>query len=58
MILYSSKDGLPHTIVNSVVIDKKGIVWTGTRYGISSYDGFSWKTFTKADGLSLSLLTK
>jgi len=47
------QDGLSHRIVNSIYQDKNGLIWIGTENGIDRYDGFEFKSWTKAkDGLA------
>ncbi len=41
----------PNYIV-ALVVDRAGVVWAGTwGGGLSRFDGSSWRTFTKSDGL-------
>ncbi|HMB70454.1 MAG TPA: two-component regulator propeller domain-containing protein, partial [bacterium] len=48
---YSETDGLPSTVVRSVVQDPSGLIWIATRAGIASYDGARWTRHTVAEGL-------
>ena len=48
---FSTKDGLPSTVVTSFAEDKEGNLWMGTHEGICRFDGKSIKRFGKADGL-------
>jgi len=37
--------------VNAIYQDKEGAIWFGTGGGVSRFDGNSWTTYTKEDGL-------
>lgn len=39
---YSHADGLPDDSITSIVQDKFGFVWVGTREGLCRYDGYSF----------------
>ena len=41
----TSKDGLPHQQVETMVFDGFGRLWVGTRNGLAFYDGYSFRTF-------------
>jgi ligand-binding sensor domain-containing protein len=45
-------DGLAHNIVFSVLEDRSGNLWFGTRDGVSRYDGATWKTFPTPGGVA------
>lgn len=38
-------NGLSHNTIYSIIQDKHGFIWTGTRYGLNRYDGFEFKVF-------------
>ena len=42
-------DGLVHDVVASVACDDSGIVWVGTYFGLSTYDGRKWLNFMDHD---------
>ncbi len=42
-------DGLVHDVVASVACDDSGIVWIGTYFGLSTYDGRKWLNFMDHD---------
>ena len=42
---YSSSNGLSQSEVQSVIEDKYGFIWIGTRYGLTRYDGKEFRTF-------------
>ncbi len=48
---YTVDDGLPHSVVYSILQDKKGFFWFATDNGISKYDGETFTNFSVADGL-------
>ncbi|NIM16474.1 MAG: PAS domain S-box protein [Candidatus Aminicenantes bacterium] len=48
---YSISDGLASPVINGITQDKKGIMWFATLKGVTSYDGMTWKNYSKADGL-------
>ena len=51
--VYSSDEGLVNNHVQAIAKDNTGIVWIGTKEGVSSFDGKeSWKSYTVKDGLS------
>jgi hypothetical protein len=50
---YFTKDsGLAHNHIESVLRDKRGLLWVGTHEGVSTYDGVRWKSYKKTDGLA------
>ena len=53
---YTILEGLPSTSITSIVQDKQGFMWFGTRDGLSRFDGFDFENFYKnpADSTSLS----
>jgi len=47
---YQTNDGLSHNSVRSIIQDKKGFIWVGTRSGLNRFDGYTFKTYkNKAD---------
>lgn len=40
---YQVDDGLLHNAVTSVIQDKNGMIWVGTRAGLNRFDGYSFK---------------
>ena len=42
---FSLKDGLSQSSVLSILQDKKGFLWFGTRDGLNRYDGYTFKTY-------------
>ncbi len=49
---YDTKDGLAGSTVYSVTQDRDGYLWFSTEYGISRFDGKSFKNFTTDNGLT------
>ncbi|MEM7584181.1 MAG: ATP-binding protein [Acidobacteriota bacterium] len=49
---YTVDDGLPSAHVRDVTQDEGGRIWFATRSGIARYDGFDWRTYNLADGLT------
>ncbi len=37
--------GLSHSTVHSVIEDRRGFIWIGTRYGLNRFDGYDFKVF-------------
>jgi signal transduction histidine kinase len=50
---YTTREGLAQMQVMSVLEDSRGILWVGTKGGLSRYDGQRFKNYRKADGDSL-----
>lgn len=48
--------GLPHQQVESIVQDKQGNIWIGTRNGLCRYDGYEMKTYYHQDNNPHSLI--
>ncbi len=51
---YTIREGLAQMQVLSLLKDSRGILWVGTKGGLSRYDGQKFKNYRKADGDSLS----
>jgi len=55
-VMYTQKfglsDGLSSTKITHFFQDSRGIVWFGTDYGLNSYDGAQFKSYTKIEGLA------
>lgn len=48
---FTTKEGLPHSVVFRITQDKRGFLWFSTDNGISAYDGSSFKNYTTKQGL-------
>lgn len=44
---FDTKDGLSQSSVSSILCDKKGFLWIGTRNGLNRYDGFNFKIYNQ-----------
>ncbi|MBZ4190416.1 histidine kinase [Niabella sp. 3A5MI-3] len=42
---YQVDDGLVHNAAMSIIQDKKGLIWIGTRGGLSRFDGYTFKSY-------------
>ncbi len=49
---YNRIDGLSHHTVQDIYCDSEGVMWFGTRVGISRYDGQRFVNLTTEDGLA------
>lgn len=44
---YDLQNGLSNRQVNCIHKDRRGMLWIGTQYGLNSYDGYSFKFYTR-----------
>lgn len=42
---YQTDEGLAHNSVTSVIQDRNGMMWIGSRGGLNSFDGYTFKTY-------------
>ncbi len=49
---FVQKDGIADNTVFSLLLDRSGTLWIGTRGGLTSYDGQRFRSYTTADGLA------
>ncbi|HYN41646.1 MAG TPA: two-component regulator propeller domain-containing protein, partial [Thermoanaerobaculia bacterium] len=49
--IYGVADGLKYSQVFCVAEDRDGMIWVGTSYGVSRYDGRKFESLTSRDGL-------
>lgn len=49
---FGLSDGLSSTKITHFFQGSRGIVWFGTDYGLNSYDGAQFKSYTKIEGLA------
>ena len=47
----NNNNGLPSNTVYDINQDENGLIWIATDYGLSRFDGLSFKNFTISDGL-------
>src|SRR5210317_769320 len=50
------ENGLSHNEVTSIVQDKDGFIWIGTRGGLNRYDGYEFEIYNQIPGDSNSLV--
>lgn len=48
---FTTKDGLPHRVVNSIAQDQRGFIWLGTPQGLARFDGHGFMTLTTSEGM-------
>jgi len=48
---YNVNDGLPSSEIYDITQDTLGNIWLGTSYGVSRFNGYSFRNFTTNDGL-------
>ncbi|MHB1107728.1 MAG: sensor histidine kinase, partial [Lutibacter sp.] len=48
---FTTNNGLPSNTIYDIVQDEHGFIWFATDYGISKFDGTTFKNFTINDGL-------
>ncbi len=48
---YTLETGLNTNYINDVIQDKQGRMWFATEYGVSVYDGYTWKNYSDKDGI-------
>ena len=56
--LLSDADGLPSSVVYSIDQDQRGFLWMATAYGLSRYDGHTFKNYFVEDGLVNNLIKR
>ena len=49
--VYGVADGLKYSQIFCVAEDREGMIWAGTSYGVSRYDGRRFENLTSRDGL-------
>lgn len=49
---YTMRDGLPGMAVQSIFKDSKGLLWIGTKTGLCTYDGKSFRIFKPSEGMT------
>ncbi|MDO9039273.1 MAG: two-component regulator propeller domain-containing protein [Lutibacter sp.] len=48
---FTTNNGLPSNTIYDIVQDENGFIWFATDYGVSKFDGLTFKNFTVTDGL-------
>ncbi len=48
-------DGLPHNSISDIYKDRQGFVWLCTWYGLSRFDGYSFRNYRTVPGDSAPL---
>lgn len=48
---FTTNNGLPSNTIYDIVQDENGFIWIATDYGVSKFDGITFKNFTVTDGL-------
>ena len=56
-ILYTLKDGLSNSLINSICQDGEGFIWIATDYGLNRFDGLSFKVFNLTNSRSQTIRT-
>lgn len=49
---FTTLNGLPSSQIYQVIEDKKGYLWFATDHGVARYNGYEFKVFSSAEGLS------
>ena len=49
---FTTLDGLPSSQIYQVIEDRKGYLWFATDHGVARYNGYEFKVFSSAEGLS------
>ncbi len=49
--IYGPKNGLASSVVNHILVDKKGYIWFATQGGLSRFDGKNFQNFSSKNGL-------
>jgi len=42
--VFTDRDGLPQNAITSIVFDREGVLWVGTKDGAAHYNGRTWTT--------------
>ncbi len=45
---WTQRDGLPHNVVEAMLVDRAGYLWLGTQEGLVRFDGARFKVFDRA----------
>src|SRR5665647_496242 len=55
---YTSDDGLPQLETMGAMQDSRGYIWMNTRNGLAQFDGHSFTSFYRKDGLPSNIVTQ
>jgi signal transduction histidine kinase/DNA-binding response OmpR family regulator/ligand-binding sensor domain-containing protein len=56
---FTTAEGLSNDQVLSLLQDKEGFIWVGTKYGLNRFDGHEFRTFTKeSHGLQSNVINQ
>jgi hypothetical protein len=56
-IFYSTKDGLPDKIINTISVTENGDVYAGTENGLAVFSNNKWSSIKKFEGKSIRFLS-
>ncbi len=48
--VFTDRDGLPQNAITSIVFDREGVLWVGTKDGAAHYNGRTWTTVAMPRG--------
>ncbi len=51
VLQFTSDDGLPQNTAESMILDRKGVMWIATEVGVVAYDGVKFRTVNTTNGL-------
>jgi ligand-binding sensor domain-containing protein len=51
----TTRQGLSHDVVTSIMQDRQGYLWLGTTNGLNRYDGYGFRVFSQTYGDTTSL---
>ena len=49
-VIYDVNDGLPSDELYDVQVTKDNLIWIATDRGVSTFNGYQFKTYTQKDG--------
>jgi ligand-binding sensor domain-containing protein len=55
---YTSDDGLPQLETMGVMQDSRGYIWMNTRNGLAQFDGHTFTSYYRKDGLPSNIVTR
>ena len=53
---YTTEHGLPSLEIYQTIQDETGNIWIATDHGLTRYDGYAFKTFSRTDGLEENVI--